>query len=96
MKKKSPQPPTPSQPGESAIRAYAYHLYEQSSCAPGHDDDNWFEATAYLQTNMPVVPAAARLVVKETGSATYEAHALGDLAGRTAHYQLTAESVAAP
>jgi hypothetical protein len=52
---------------------------------PGHDDDNWFEAAAYLQAHMPAVPAGARLVVEATGAATYEAHALGDFAGRTAH-----------
>ncbi len=48
-------------PRESDVREYAFHLYEQSNCAPGHDLDNWLEATACLQTNIPYHRSATRL-----------------------------------
>ena len=48
-------------PRETDIRAYAFHLYEQSNCAPGHDLDNWLEATACLQANIPYHRSATRL-----------------------------------
>jgi hypothetical protein len=61
MKNKSIRPLITSHPSEDDIRSYAYHLYEQSNCAPGHDLANWFEATACLQANIPSHQSAARL-----------------------------------
>jgi Protein of unknown function (DUF2934) len=40
-------------PSDDVIRDYAFHLYEQSGRAPGHDIDNWQEATACLNANIP-------------------------------------------
>jgi len=40
-------------PCEDDIRCYAYHLYEQSGRMPGHDLDNWLEATACFKANIP-------------------------------------------
>ena len=50
-----------SQPSEDAIRDYAYHLYQQGNCVPGHDLDNWLEATACLKANVPPHEAGTRL-----------------------------------
>jgi len=41
------------EPGESAIRDYAFHLYQQGGSVPGHEQDDWFEARACLQANIP-------------------------------------------
>jgi hypothetical protein len=38
---------------EDDIRGYAEHLYEQSGRIPGHDLDNWLEAKACLEANVP-------------------------------------------
>lgn len=46
---------------EDVIRAYAYHLYEQSNCAEGHDLENWLEASACLKANIPAHRSSARL-----------------------------------
>jgi hypothetical protein len=43
----------PPAPCEDDIRSYAYHLYEQSGRMPGHDLDNWLEATACLNASIP-------------------------------------------
>jgi hypothetical protein len=43
----------PAEPDEDDIRTFAYHLYEQSDGAPGHDLDHWFEATACLKAAIP-------------------------------------------
>jgi hypothetical protein len=57
-----PSSPAPALlPPEDAIRDYAYHLYEQSGRAPGHDLDNWLEAEACLKANIPVHRSRARL-----------------------------------
>lgn len=53
--------PAPREPTEDEIRDYAYHLYEQSGCVPGHDLDNWLEAKACLEANIPRQHAHARL-----------------------------------
>jgi hypothetical protein len=59
----------PSQdPSEDAVRDYAYHLYQQSSCAPGHDVDNWLEATACLKANIPAHFSHSRLHQHVKGS----------------------------
>ncbi len=35
------------------IRSYAEHLYEQNGRIPGRDLDNWLEAKACLEGNIP-------------------------------------------
>lgn len=45
--------PVHHQPGENGIREYAFHLYEQSGCAPDRDLDNWLEAIACLNADIP-------------------------------------------
>jgi hypothetical protein len=50
-----------SAPSDEAIRDYAYHLYQQSSCEPGHDLDNWLEAAACLKANIPAHRSSMRL-----------------------------------
>lgn len=52
MKTKS-SPSSPPMPCEDDIRLYAFHLYEQSGRMLGHDLDNWLEATACLNANVP-------------------------------------------
>ena len=44
---------TPTEPSESDIREYAYHLYCQGGCVPGHDLDNWLEAESCLHAEIP-------------------------------------------
>jgi hypothetical protein len=63
MKKKStsPQPPVSLHPTEEEIRDYARHLYVQSGCLPGRDQDNWLEAEACLRANIPKHRSHARL-----------------------------------
>ena len=46
---------------DEEIRDYAYHLYVQSGCQPGHDIDNWLEAKACLEANIPKQHARTRL-----------------------------------
>jgi len=96
MKNKSNRSLVPSKPSEGDISEYAFHLYQQSSCAPGHDLENWFEAIACLNANIPAHRSGARLHHHVNGPESYETHALGDEAGRTAHSsnpaQLTAVS----
>jgi hypothetical protein len=53
MKTKSPPRSVSAEPLEDDIRAYAYHLYEQNGCLPGHDLDNWLEAKACILANIP-------------------------------------------
>lgn len=55
------QSTTCQEPCEDAIRDYAYHLYEQGGCAPGHDVDNWLEASACLKANIPPQSSHSRL-----------------------------------
>ncbi|MEO6004666.1 MAG: DUF2934 domain-containing protein [Opitutus sp.] len=49
------------EPSEDAVRDYAYHLYLQGRCEPGHDVDNWLEATACLKANIPTHSSHSRL-----------------------------------
>lgn len=46
---------------EDEIRDYAYHLYQQSGCVPGHDVENWLEAKACLEANIPREHSRVRL-----------------------------------
>ena len=58
MKPHLPVPSVNSAPGETAIRDYAYHLYEQSGHVPGRDLENWLEASACLHAH-PGAPESA-------------------------------------
>lgn len=59
-KKKVPSKPL-IEPTEDDVRDYAYHLYEQSGCLPGHDLDNWLEAKVCLQQSIPRHQSHTRL-----------------------------------
>ena len=61
MKTKSAPPPVVAEPLEDEIRAYAFHLYEQSGCVPGHDLDHWLEAKACVLANIPRTETHSRL-----------------------------------
>ena len=62
MKNKSKTTVAPIRPPtEDEIRDYAYHLYQQNGCVPGHDDENWLEAKACLEANIPKQHARGRL-----------------------------------
>lgn len=61
MKTKTASSPASVEPLEDDIRAYAYHLYEQSGCAPDHDLDNWLEAKACILSNIPRQHTHSRL-----------------------------------
>ncbi len=50
-----------AEPSESAIRDYAYHLYEQGGRAPGHELEHWLEARACLLAAIPARHSRARL-----------------------------------
>jgi hypothetical protein len=43
------------------IRDYAAHLWEQSGRVAGRDEDNWFEAKACLEANIPRADSHRRL-----------------------------------
>jgi hypothetical protein len=58
------------EPGEDAIREYAYHLYQQGNYAPGHDVENWLEATACLKANIPTHHSHWRLHWHQNGHDT--------------------------
>lgn len=60
MKTKKHQPPSVT-PSEDDIRDYAYHLYVQNGMVPGHDLDNWLEAKACIEANIPKARSHARL-----------------------------------
>ena len=49
------------EPSAEAVRDYAYHLYEQGGGMPGHDVDNWLEATACLKAQIPAHGSHSRL-----------------------------------
>ena len=49
------------EPGEDAIRDYAYHLYQQGGGTPGRDLDDWLEARACLKANIPPHCSHSRL-----------------------------------
>ena len=55
------------EPGEDAVREYAYHLYQQGSGAPGHDVDDWLEATACLKAHIPSHSSHSRLHLHVNG-----------------------------
>jgi hypothetical protein len=63
-------------PSEDDIRDYAYHLYQQSRCVPGHDVDNWLEATACLKANIPAHYSHSRLHQHVNGPKNGELHAV--------------------
>jgi hypothetical protein len=49
MKTKLTPSLTVCEPSAEDVREYAYHLYVQSGCVPGRDQDNWLEAEACLR-----------------------------------------------
>lgn len=51
----------PSAFTEEDIRSYAEHLFEQSGRIPGRDVDNWLEAKACLEANVPREESHRRL-----------------------------------
>jgi hypothetical protein len=53
--------PVQPQPNDEDIRDYADHLCQQGSRVPGHDLDNWLEATACLKANIPAQGSRNRL-----------------------------------
>ena len=57
------------EPLEDAIREYAYHLYQQGGGVPGHDLDDWLEATACLKANIPSHSSHSRLHLHVNGPA---------------------------
>jgi hypothetical protein len=61
MKNKSARSLVLPKASDEDIRDYAYHLYQQSGCVPGHDLDNWLEATACLKANIPASRSRTRL-----------------------------------
>jgi hypothetical protein len=61
MKNKSTSPSARHDLRDEEIRDYAYHLYQQSNSAPGHDLDNWLEASACLRANIPAGLSRSRL-----------------------------------
>ena len=61
MKANSNSPLPLPQPSEDDIRDYAYHLYQQGNCVPGHDLDNWLEAIACLKADIPNHQSGLRL-----------------------------------
>jgi hypothetical protein len=61
MNNESTSPFSLPQPSEDDIREYAYHLYQQGNRVPGHDLDNWLEATACLKANVPTHRSGTRL-----------------------------------
>lgn len=63
------------------IRAYAEHLYEQSGRIPGRDLDNWLEAKACLEANIPRNESHRRLQHHITAGRTLEGAGGTTLAG---------------
>lgn len=61
MKIKSISTSASLEPNEDDIRDYAYHLYVQSGCLSGHDLDNWLEAKACLNAQIPQHRSSTRL-----------------------------------
>lgn len=61
MKNNPSLPPVLAEPGDDDIREYAFHLYQQGGCVPGHDLENWLEASACLKANIPADRSRSRL-----------------------------------
>jgi len=65
MKPKSTPPVILWEPTDEEIRDYAYHLYEQSGCIPGRDEENWYEARECLRARVRPAPGAPRVIHHE-------------------------------
>lgn len=61
MRKKPVHVRVQHEPNEEVVREYAEHLYEQSGRIPGRDLDNWLEAKACLEANIPRHQSHTRL-----------------------------------
>jgi len=81
MKNNPTLPTAIPQPSETEISDYAFHLYEQSRCAPGHDVENWLEATACLKANIPAHRSRSRLHWHGSQSASDNVHTVSPEAG---------------
>ncbi len=38
---------------DSIVRDYAYHLYEQNGCTDGREVEDWLDAKACIENNIP-------------------------------------------
>ena len=76
MKNNPNLPPVVAEPSENEISDYAYHLYVQGNYAPGHDVDNWLEATACLKAHIPAHSSQRRLHLHINGPAIGKDHAV--------------------
>ena len=63
MNPNTPTSPRETQPAftDEDIRDYAFHLYQQSGSVPGRDLENWLEAKACLEANIPKDQSQSRL-----------------------------------
>ena len=52
-------PTTPADPLRQEIEQYAYFLYEQRGCQPGHELEDWLEAEKQLLNAMGVTNPTA-------------------------------------
>jgi hypothetical protein len=61
--KKAPKPLAAArlEPHQDEIRDYAFHLYVQGGCHPGHDLEDWLEAKACILAHIPKENSRARL-----------------------------------
>lgn len=62
------------EPSEEVIREYAEHLFEQSGRIPGRDLDNWLEAKACLEANIPRHRSHMRLQSHLAGTENLETY----------------------
>ena len=56
-----PSSATPPASSEAEIRDYANHLYVQGGSVPGHEHDDWLEAEACLNANIPKESSRTRM-----------------------------------
>ncbi len=76
-------------PSETAIRGYAFFLYEQSGHAPGRDLDNWLEASAHLHAR-----AAAPAPDIEEATPTFGVPESGHVHAAAGHVRAVKEKTA--
>ena len=73
MKKTSDKSTVRPEPSDELVRDYAQHLYEQNGRIPGRDLDNWLEAKACLEANIPRHRSHARLQNRPASAGPAEA-----------------------
>ena len=74
MKNNPTLPAGLAEPTDDAIRDYAFHLYQQGGGVPGHDLDDWLEATACLKAHIPAHRSGQRLHRHVNGPDAAELH----------------------